>query len=78
MSGVSPKTERNVRGARAWRLGGGYGSGPWEQEPDMAYDPPYASPYILRSSVGSSHYSGTLLYQAPAEDFLAQRVAEMG
>ena len=27
LSGVSPKTERNVRSARAWRLGGDYGPG---------------------------------------------------
>ena len=27
LSGVSPKTEQNVRGARAWRLGGDYGPG---------------------------------------------------
>ena len=50
----------------------------WEQEPDLAYDPPYASPYISRSPAGSSRYPGTPLYQAPAEDFLAQRVVEMG
>ena len=28
--------------------------------------------------MGSSRYPGTPLYQAPIEDFLAQRVAEMG
>ena len=50
----------------------------WEREPDIAYGPPYASSYILRSPMGSSRYPGSLLYQIPTEDFLAQRVAEMG
>ena len=53
----------------------------WEQELDIAYGPSYASPYIPyipRSPLDSSRYPGTPLYQSPAEDVLAQRVAKMG
>ena len=44
----------------------------------MTYVPQYASSFLLRSPVGSSHYPETLLFVSPTEDALASRVMEMG
>ena len=49
-----------------------------KQESDLAYVPPYVLLIILRSMVGSSHYSGTLPITSPIEDALVKKVNEMG
>ena len=43
----------------------------------MVYIPSYVSPFRLRSLMGSSYYSRTLLITNPTEDALARRVNEM-
>ena len=50
----------------------------WELEPGLAYIPQYVHSTSSRSTVGSSHYLGTLLITGPIEDALVRKVNEMG
>ena len=49
-----------------------------EQEPGLAYIPPYVLSISPRSMMGSSYYSGTLPITSPMEDALVRKVNEMG